>query len=235
LVIHTFRRLALSILFALTVCPAAAHAAPVDALFVEFLNSNLTFGGPEVFHRGHDVSSLQIHGADYFADFTDSVFTADGGLLVDTTTIFDGGGDPIRTDYRYEGGAFTIEFRRPSDLPAGSFTAPIVSLLIRAFEPLDPSEFDGFGSSVDASYTLAPGAFDAAFADLLGVPRLTGASALGYASMRLLVGDHASPALEADDGVMTLEVTPATVSEPAINLLVGLGLTGATLLRRRKR
>jgi hypothetical protein len=234
-VTHAFRCLALPFVFVLTAGPTAASASPVDPLFVEFLNSNLTFGGPDVFHRGHDVSSLQIHGADYFADFTESVFTADGGLLVDITPIFDGGGDLIRTDYRYEGGAFTIDFRRPGDVPAGSFTAPSVSLLIRAFEPLDPSESDGFGSSVDASYALAPGAFDGAFADLLGVPRLTGASALGHASMRLLVGDHASPELEADDGVMTLEVTSAPVSEPAINLLVGLGLTAAALFRRLQR
>jgi PEP-CTERM motif-containing protein len=83
-------------------------------------------------------------------------------------------------------------------------------------------------------YVLAPGAFDAAFASLLGIPIHTGGSELASSSMRLLAGDHSAPELEADDGGTSIIVAPAAVPEPALNVLFGLGLAAAAVRARRK-
>jgi hypothetical protein len=107
----TCRPLALAIALALTLHSTTASAAPVSALDVSFLNSNLTFGGPGFLHDGHDMYFLDIHGVDYFVEFIDTIFTASGGTLVQTTPVFDAGNTLIRTDYLYQGGTFTVDFR----------------------------------------------------------------------------------------------------------------------------
>jgi hypothetical protein len=79
---------------------------------------------------------------------------------------------------------------------------------------------------------IGPGAFDPAFASFLGIPTRTGGSEFAFSWMLLLFGDHSSLELEADDGGTSFIVTAAPVSEPALNVLVGLGLAAVALFRR---
>jgi hypothetical protein len=207
----------------------ASRAASFDA---SFLNSNLTFAGATFEHYGYDIESLNIDGIDYQSDFEDTEFTASGGVLVQTTPVFDGIGNLVRTEYRYEGGTFTIDFRRPGFEAAGLFTAPIVSLLVSAGEPLNPYP-DGGESGVRPQYVLGPGAFDDAIANVLGIQKAAGAGS-GDGSLLLLFGDHQSPELVADDGLMDFSADPAAIPEPSMSLLVGMGLLAAVRSRRRR-
>jgi hypothetical protein len=102
-------------------------------------------------------------------------------------------------------------------------------------EPLMPGAAGGFRSDADAYYDLDAGMFDATMASLLGIPRPTGPSSFGYADMGLLSGDHTSSALEANDGVLYLEVEPAAVPEPPQALLAAAGLLAAYLTRFKPR
>jgi hypothetical protein len=218
--------------------PAVGSAAPFDALSVGFLNSNLTFGGPGFLHEGYDVYSVNFHGVNYMQEFDGTTFIASGGVLVQTTPIFDGGGQLIRTDYLYQGGTFTVDFEdfHSASAPTGLFTAPIVSLVVRAGEPLSPrASVGGDGSGVRAQYSLGAGAFDAALQNLLGIPQHTGPTTFGDADMRLLFGDHTSSELVADDGLMNLDVPAAAVPEPALTTLLALGVLSALQVRRRSR
>jgi hypothetical protein len=212
----------------LTAAPAS-RAASFDA---SFLNSNLTFAGATFDHYGYDLDLLFIDGVDYESEFEDTEFTASGGVLVQTTPVLDGSGNLIRTQYRYEGGTFSIDFRRPGFDHAGLFTAPIVSLLVSAGEPLNPYP-DGGESGVRPQYVLGPGAFDDAIANVLGIQKAAGAGR-GDGSLLLLFGDHQSPELVADDGFMEFSADPAAIPEPSLSVLAGLGLLAAVRLRRRR-
>jgi hypothetical protein len=216
------------IVMVLAVAPPS-RAASFDA---SFLNSNLTFAGATFDHSGHDLYILNIDGIDYLADFLDTEFTASGGALVQTTPVFDGSGTLIRTEYRYEGGTLSIDFRRPGFVHAGLYTAPIVSLLVSAAEPLDPY-FDGGESGVLPQYVLGPGAFDDAIASVLGIQKAAGAGS-GAGSLLLLFGDHQSPELVADDGLIDFSANPAAIPEPSLSVLAGLGLLAALRSRGRR-
>jgi hypothetical protein len=203
-----------------------SRAAVFDAFSAAFFNSNLTFGGATYDHYGYDLYSLRLNGVDYTSEFdgTGVEFAASGGVLVQTTPVLDANGNLVRTQYHYEGGTFALD---------GIATAPVVSLLVSAAEPLNPGEGDSDGSGVLVTYVLGPGTLDDAIANMLGIPTATGTGA-GDGSLVLLFGDHQSPQLVADDGGFQFWAGPAAaVPEPSLSMLIGLGLAAVWRARRR--
>ena len=215
---RVFRQLALAFAL-LTLLPAAGRAAPL-ALEGGWLNSSLTFGGPTFEDRGYDINGLLLYGIDIApCDCIEDVFfTAGGGSLVSKTSAAG------QTVWRYEGGTFSLRFENSVD---PFFTAPIASVEISVSEPVEPDAF------LIVWYELGPGLFDAAFAALHGVPVQTG-SGLMDESMILWEGDAQSTELLADEGGGNLSVNAPDVPEPALSVLVGLGLAAVVRARSRK-
>jgi hypothetical protein len=213
---HACPPLAIALVLLVTL-PGVGRAAPF-ALEAGWLNSTLTFGGATFQDDGYDVGAVSVSDLEVVPPgcCTGNVFfNASGGALVSETSS---GAD---TEWRYEGGTFAVRFG--SD-PA-FFTAPIVSLVISTGDPVGPD------ASLTVRYELADGLFDAPFAALYGIPTHTGSGRV-FESLRVFERDAETGVLRADDGGAVLEVDAAEVPEPALNLLLGLGLTATALYWR---
>jgi hypothetical protein len=195
----------------LMVMVGSARAAPL-ALDGGWLNSNFVFGGATFQDEGYDVNAIDVYGVPIDLCCGDVFFNAGGGSLVSITT------PPGETNYRYEGGTFTVQF---DGAVSPFFTAPILSLDIQLFGPIEP------GANILVTYALGAGLFDAAFAALHGVPEQTGPGWM-FESLRLWDGNAQSPELRADDGGGNLMID-ASVPEPSLSVLAGLGLLALRL------
>ena len=199
----------------LMVVAGSAGAAPL-AIDAGWLNSRFVFGGATFSDEGYDVNAVDLYESRIVdACCPDVFFTAGGGSLVSITSL------PGETGYRYEGGTFTLRFEGGI---TPFFAAPIVSLDIRLFGPIEP------GANILVDYQLGAGLFDAAFAALHGVPKETGPGSM-FESLILWDGNAQSPELRADDGGGNLMVA-APVPEPSLSVLTALGVLAAIVSNR---
>lgn len=220
-----------ALLVSLVLFPASQlFAGPV--VFMEFLNSNLTFGTGNPNQVGYDASSFDVAGSTPGFDFGGSGYEANAGSLDHQTLNVNGSGDVLGSEYVYTGGTFELFFLL---FDGGS---PIFGSLIVPIETLTITAGEGDGQSAFASYVLGPGLLDTNIADALGIGRhILGGE--GFSQLILtdhgnrpgIAGDHSTPVRQAWDGVndVTLEVP-----EPATFLLLTAG-SGALWARRRSR
>jgi PEP-CTERM motif-containing protein len=203
-----------ALLVSLILFPASRlFAGPI--VFMEFLNSNFTFGTVSPNQEGHDLSSLYVDSLGFPVVLGDGAYAASGAAL-DSQDLDVSNGNIIGSDYFYTGGLFEIllSVEKNGQQVAGSFAAPIKKLAVTAGE--------ADGDSVTALYDLGPGLFDAAIAEALGIGQHTTG---GEAVSRLILtnrgnragiaGDHTTPERQAWDGVnhITLQVPePATLA-----------------------
>ena len=220
-----------AVLVSLILFPASTLVAgPV--LFMEFLNSDFTFGTVSPNQEGHDLSALSIDSAPPDIDSWDGAYQLQSGALVQQTLDVDGSGEVTGSSYAYTGGTFEVVFFLEKDgVPiVGSFVAPIKTLSVWAGEAAGELTF--------ATYVLGPGLFDQSIADALGIGRHTSG---GEASSQLLLtdsgnrpgiaGDHSTPERQAWDGVNDISLT---VPEPATAALLA-GALAVVWIRRRAR
>jgi hypothetical protein len=197
-------------------------AGPV--VYLEFLNSEFTFGTVNPGQTGYDLSSLVVGSMSHAFDDLGSGYELQSGALVQQTLDTNSSGDVIGSHYVYTGGTFELFFAlEAGGIPiVGSFVAPIKTLTVDAGE--------AEGDLAIASYVLGPGLFDEAVARALGIGRHTIG---GAASSQLLLtangGDHTSPQRQAWDGVNDITLT---VPEPAMLLLFGAGAAVLSFRRR---
>lgn len=219
-----------ALLVSLVLLPAShLFAAPV--VFLEFLNSDFTFGTVNPDQAGYDLSSFVVGATPPDLDDWDAGYELLAGALVQQTLDMNSSGDVIGSHYLYTGGTFELFFFLEKDgVPiAGSFVAPIKTLTVAAGE--------ADGQAALASYVLGPGRFDAAIAEALGIGRHTIG---GEASSQLLLtddgnrsgiaGDHTTPERQAWDGVNDITLT---VPEPAMFALLGTGAAALSFRRSR--
>jgi len=220
-----------ALLVSLVLFPASQlFAAPV--LFLEFLNSDLTFGTGNPDQSGKDLSSFDVAGSVPGMDFWNSGYLAQAGALDHETLNVNGAGDVIGSEYVYTGGVFELFFvlEQNGTQTSGSWVAPILTLTITAGE--------GDGQSANASYVLGPGLLDQPIATALGIDRhIQGGSAFSqllltdHGNRSGVAGDHSTPERQAWDGVTDITLD---VPEPASFLLLTAG-AGALWARRRSR
>jgi hypothetical protein len=213
-----------ALLVGLVLLPAS-HLLAAPVVFLEFLNSDFTFGTVNPDQTGYDLSSLVVGSVSH--DFYDwgSAYELRSGALVQQTLDINGSGEVIGSHYFYTGGTFELFFllETGGSTIAGSFVAPIKTLTVAAGE--------AEGESARASYVLGPGLFDKAVAEALGIGRHTIG---GEASSQLLLtangGDHATPERLAWDGVNDITLA---VPEPAMLALLGTGAAALSFRRRQ--
>ena len=203
-----------ALVMSLILFPASRlFAGPI--VFMEFLNSDFTFGTVSPNQNGVDLSSLYVDSLEFPVGLGDGTYAASGAAL-DSQGLDLSNGHIIGSHYVYTGGMFEIflSVKRNGQPVAGSFTAPIKKLTVTAGEAAD--------DSVTALYELGPGLFDAAIAEALGVGRhTTGGEAVSqliltsHGNRAGVAGDHTTPQRQAWDGVndITLDVPePATLA-----------------------
>jgi hypothetical protein len=207
------RRLSLAIAL-LTFLPTSGHAAAF-AIGAGWLNSSLTFGSATYQDDGYDIASLFIHDQEVISGCCGEhvLFSAGGGAFASKTT------SPGHTVWTYTGGIFSV--RVEGDAPF--YTAPVDFVEIDVSGTIEP------GADISVVYQLGDGSFHPAFAALYGIPVPTGPGRM-FESLILLKGDERSAELVADDGGGNLEVE-AAVPEPALSLLMGLGVLAACKAR----
>jgi hypothetical protein len=217
-------RIALSLVLLLLFVPRQTHAAPVVEM--EFLNSDLTFGGANADQSGWDLSAFWARGFDDSSwDVWNTGYQALSGPLDHQNVLTDGSGNVVGTEYVYLGGTFEIFFVLDdgSDVWTGSFFAAIDRLTVRSGQ--------NEGDNVELLYQLGAGLFDDSIADTLGISRRT---AGGYAYGQLLLApEPGGPGAQSDvhqayDGVNDITIE---VPEPGSFALFAVGIAG--LLRRR--
>ena len=211
---------------------APAYATAGEVVFMEFLNSNLTFGPTNAEQYGWDLSAFAVDGFDDSGwDVWNTGYQAVTGPLDRQTPIVDMAGHVVGDEYVYRGGSFEIFYvlENASDRFTGSFAAPIERLTVWAGERED--------DPVTLLYVLGAGLFDEVIAGALGISRhTTGGEA--YAQLlltddvpRLLVtGADPTAQRHAWDGVNDIALD---VPEPAALAL--LGASGAAWWVRRRR
>jgi hypothetical protein len=224
------------IVVALVVClvvPVKSWAFPIDLpdlptqIDLKFLNSDLTFGTGGLQQTGDDLFSIIVNGRPPFFVDKASTFQVSSGPLVAQTTVADGFGNIIQSNYSYAGGRLQILFNLSGfrQTVTGTFTAPIVSLDV---------EVDEFpGGNVTATYVLGRGTFDAASARALEVSRRTTSGTIDAQLVLVdqMPNDSTTPIRMAREGFTS--VTLRQVPEPATALLALVGAGGAWLRRRR--
>jgi hypothetical protein len=204
----------------------SVRAAAAPLLFVEFLNSDLTFGDVNPQQIGHDLSSLAGPRAlDW--DSYGSTWSALGGPLVEHT-FSTSGGTIVSSEYTYEGGFFSIDFllQLGHRQKFGSFVAPITKLVISVQED---EEFD---ASVSVSYLLGAGMFDGAIARALGVRRRTAGGDV-FSGLLLTGGDANTPERTAQDGFADVNLEVSEAPEPT-GLMAVPGLSALWFWHRHR-
>jgi hypothetical protein len=222
-------RIALLLVVSLLLLPRQVAAGPV--VFMEFLNSDLTFGlvNPDQF--GYDLSSWSW--SDEWEGWP-TTYQAFGGTFVQQTLQSDAGGTVTNSEYLYENGTLQIDFHLANSITGenrtGTLLAPILTLQIGVDEdaPIDAAVF--------AFYTLGPGVFDASIADALGIGRRTvggfidsGLLLTDFGNRGCCGGDYTTPDRQAWDGFADFHIE---VPEPFTPILTALGL-GGWFWRRR--
>jgi len=215
--------------FAAAILLVSSRSDANSIVFMEFLNSDLTFGFVQPNQQGRDLSSWSWS-HDWFPGPTG--YEAQAGaleeqvLLTDDDTI-------IGSRYRYRGGALAIGFDLQNfgigEHRTGILVAPIISLEITAGE--------GDGESAEAVYRFGPGLLDPGIASALGVGRhVTGGSL--YSGLLLtssgnrhgVAGDHDSPERQAWDGYADVTLSVPEPSAPMLGIIV----LGGWVWRRRR-
>lgn len=208
----------------------SAHVCAAPVVFMEFLNSDFTFGTISPDQQGDDLSSLLVDSLVFPVALGDGRYAATGPVF-DSQSLDFSNGNVIGSHYFYTNGVLEIflSIEKNGQQLAGSFEAPIKKLTVTAGEKE--------GDSVTAVYELGPGLFDAAIAAALGIDSHTTG---GEAVSRLLLtsrgnrpgvaGNHATPQRQAWDGVNHITLN---VPEPAALAL--FATAGALSLRRRRR
>ena len=221
----------IAVLLAGLILVPAPHLFAGPVVFLEFLNSDVTFGPNSPDQTGYDLSTLNVDGtaADVGAFF--GGYEALDAVFDHQSLITNGSGDVIGSQYFYTGGTFTIALvlEKNGTLHNGTFVAPIDTLVITAGE--------GDGDVAVASYVLGPGLFDESIAAALGIGRRT-TGGQGFSPLFLtdngnrrgVAGDHTTPVRQAWDGVNDITLD---VPEPATLALFTTGM--ALAIRRRPR
>jgi hypothetical protein len=209
------------------------HVAAAPSVFMEFLNSDFTFGLGNASQDGWDLSWFAVDGFDNSSwDVWNTGYQARSGPLDHQTLDVDANGVVVARTYHYTGGSFEIFFALEHNgvFRSGSFVAPITGLTVWAEESDE--------GSADASYTFGPGLFDQSIARTLGISRrTTGGSAFSDLALTDsgnrsgVAVSQAAPSREAWDGVNDIQLD---VPEPSTLILWGAG-AGALWLRRRAR
>jgi hypothetical protein len=209
---------------------------PVTAekiIFLEFLNSDLTFGQVSPNQQGWDGDIFWIGDRPDRRQWSidDGTYQIYGGSLVHHALHADNDGIVRASTYLYGPGTFEAFFhlhRRDRSI-SGAFVAPLLSLQLWAEE--------GDGGSASAHYVLGKGIFDQQLARALGIRQRTTGGDI-WSELILtddgnrsgIAGNHSSPTREAWDGVAWVDIQ---VPEPPITILVSLALATAAILRRR--
>jgi hypothetical protein len=203
-------------------------AGPV--VFIEFLNSDFTFGTVSPNQEGYDLSSLFVDSVGFPVGLADGSYAAIGAGF-DSQTLDLSNGSVIGSDYVYTGGMFEIflSVEQNGQRVAGWLAAPIKKLTVAAGETAD--------GSVTVLYELGPGLFDDAIAEALGIGRhMTGGTAVSQLILTSqgnragVGGDHTTTVRQAWDGVNDITLN---VPEPAALAL--LATAGILSIRRRWR
>ena len=218
-----------ALLVSLILWPASyVGAGPV--VFMEFLNSDFTFGSISPNQEGYDLGSLYVDSLGFPVGLGDGSYTA-SATAFDSQALGFGNGSVVGSQYFYTGGVFEIflSIEKNGQQFTGSFEATIKKLTVTAGETED--------DSVTALYELGPGLFDAAIAEALGIGRhTTGGEAVSqliltsHGNRAGVAGDHTTPQRQAWDGVNDITLD---VPEPATLAL--FATAGALSIRRRPR
>lgn len=218
-----------ALLVSLILWPASyVSAGPV--VFMEFLNSDFTFGSISPNQEGYDLGSLYVDPLGFPVGLGDGSYTA-SGTAFDSQALGFGNGSVVGSQYFYTDGVFEIflSIEKNGQQFTGSFEATIKKLTVTAGETED--------DSVMALYELGPGLFDAAIAEALGIGRhTTGGEAVSqliltsHGNRAGVAGDHTTPQRQAWDGVNDITLD---VPEPATLAL--FATAGALSIRRRPR
>jgi hypothetical protein len=207
----------------------ASHLFAGPVVFLEFLNSDVTFGTLSPDQTGYDLSALQVDGTAADVGWYFGGYEAIDAVFDHQSLLTNGSGDVTGSQYFYTGGtlAITLFLEKDGASYNGAFVAPIETLVITAGE--------GDGGLAFAAYVLGPGLFDEPIAAALGVGRRT-TGGQGFSRLLLtdhgnragVAGTHTTPERQAWDGVndITLEVP-----EPA---MLALFTTAAALAVRRR-
>lgn len=219
-----------ALLVSLILVPAA-HLFAGPVVFLEFLNSDFTFGAVNPDQGGFDLSSFAVDGTAPDLDGWHSFYQAQAGALDHQSLDVNGSGDVIGSHYFYAGGTFemTLFLEKDGQTLIGSFVAPIKTLVVSAGE--------GDGDPAQASYVLGRGLLDKAIAAALGIGRhTTGGEAVSQliltddGNRSGVAGDHTTPERQAWDGV-----TDITLNVPEPATLALFGAATALWVRRRVR
>lgn len=218
-----------ALLVSLILLPAS-YVAAGPIVFMEFLNSDFTFGTVSPNQQGYDLSSLYVGSLGFPVGLGDGSYAA-AGAGFDGQILGLSNGSVIGSDYVYTGGVVEIllSIEKNGQQVAGSLAVPIKKLTVSAGEAAD--------SSVTALYELGPGLFDEAIAEALGIGRhTTGGTAVSqliltsHGNRPGVAGDHTAPERQAWDGVNSITLN---VPEPATLAL--FATAGALSIRRRRR
>ena len=209
----------------------ASHLCAGPVVFLEFLNSDVTFGTLSPDQVGYDLNSLQVDGNPAEVDSVFGGYEAIDAVFDHQALITNGSGDVIGSQYFYTGGtlAMTLILKKNGTLYDGAFVATIETLVITAGQ--------GDGDTAFVTYVLGPGLFDDAIAAALGIGRHT-TGGQGFSQLFLtdngnrvgVAGDHTTPVRQAWDGVNDIALD---VPEPATLAL--FATAGALSIRRRPR
>ena len=207
----------------------ASHVGAGPVVFMEFLNSDFTFGTISPNQEGDDLGSLYVDSLGFSVGLGDGSYAASGAGF-DSQTLGLSNGDVIGSDYFYTGGVFEIflSIEKDGQQISGVLAAPIKKLTVAAGETED--------DSVTVLYELGPGLFDPALAQALGIGRhVTGGTAVSKLILTSngnrpgIAGDHTTPERQAWDGVNDVTLN---VPEPAT---LALFATAAALSIKRRR
>jgi hypothetical protein len=208
----------------------SAHVCAAPVVFMEFLNSDFTFGTSSPNQEGYDLGSIYVDSLAFPVGLGDGSYTATGAGF-DSQILGLSNGSVIGSEYVYTGGGFelVLSIEQNGQQVAGSLAVPIKKLTVTAGEAA--------GDSVTVLYEFGAGLFDAAIAEALGIGRhTTGGTAVSqliltsHGNRPGVAGNHATPERQAWDGV-----TDITLNVPEPATLALLATAGALSIGRRRR